>query len=173
MKSIRSKKQSGHIAIAVAFCLAATSSLAYADHDEEETPPTENTKEFLSDPSRVGSLTGTIIGGAITAHPVGTLAGSIIGFFVGKQSMFKSPEKQQLAQLSRAPRSIIPSASDSAFASNASQTGMPGLPFQPGTTSTPGQRGSAMQQIVTYCSGNKGSAMNPILQTLCYYRQSS
>jgi hypothetical protein len=168
MKSIRSKKQSGHIAIAIALCLAATTSLAYAEDDEDENQaPTENTKEFLSDPSRVGSLTGTILGGALTAHPVGTVAGSIIGFFVGKQSMFKSPEKERMEQLSRAPRSIIPNGSD-AFASNASQAMMPGLQGH-----TYGQQGTAMQQIATYCSGNKSSAKDPILQTLCYYRQSS
>ncbi len=157
-----SKKTYKNQLVAITFCLAGVASQAHAE---------QNTKEFLSDPSRVGSLTGTILGGALTAHPVGTLAGSVIGFFVGKQSMFESPEKQELTQLSQAQRSIIPSSpTKTSFAFNPAQ---PMTLGQTGTVYTSTAQPSATQKISAYCSGNTGNAIDPILQTLCYYRQSS
>lgn len=43
-------------------------------------------KAFSSDSSSVSTLAGTIIGGALTAHPVGTMVGGIVGFFAGEGS---------------------------------------------------------------------------------------
>ncbi len=98
-KKTSSKKQS----MAIALSLACSVSLGHAAESQK------NTQEFLSDPSRVGSLAGTILGGALTAHPVGTLAGSVVGFFVGKQSMYSETEKREsFSPQQYARRSIIP-----------------------------------------------------------------
>ncbi len=101
MNLIQPKIKNRPLLLAIALCLTATTPLA-----EAEEGVSNSARDFLSDPQRVGSLTGTILGGALTAHPIGTLAGGIIGFFVGKQTMHKSPE--QLAQTSYARRSFIP-----------------------------------------------------------------
>jgi hypothetical protein len=45
--------------------------------------PENAAKAFSSDSSSVSTLAGTIIGGALTAHPAGTMVGGIIGFFAG------------------------------------------------------------------------------------------
>ena len=42
--------------------------------------------EYLSDRKRAGSLAGSVLGGALTAHPAGPLIGSLIGFIIGKQT---------------------------------------------------------------------------------------
>lgn len=104
MKPSPSKmNNSPHLLAIAALCLAATTPLAQAAGDSSD-----GARSFLSDPQRVGSLTGTILGGALTAHPIGTLAGSIIGFFIGKETMHKDPGHQQLGQSSYAQRSFIP-----------------------------------------------------------------
>jgi len=90
-----------HQWLTLSLCLAASPSLVLAEE--------ENTlREFLSDPQRVGSLTGTIIGGALTAHPAGAAAGTLLGFFVGKQSMFETAEQKQTKQSRYAAASIVP-----------------------------------------------------------------
>ncbi len=38
-------------------------------------------KEFTKQPTSVGTLAGSIIGGALTAHPAGTMVGGVVGFF--------------------------------------------------------------------------------------------
>ncbi|MDZ4263363.1 MAG: hypothetical protein U1B30_13670 [Pseudomonadota bacterium] len=96
-------KNSPHLLAIAALCLAATAPLAQAEGDSSN-----GARAFLSDPQRVGSLAGTILGGALTAHPIGTLAGSIIGFFVGKETMHKDLEHPQPGQFSYAQRSFIP-----------------------------------------------------------------
>lgn len=154
----------------------------------------ENTQEFLSDPSRVGSLAGTILGGALTAHPAGSLAGSIVGFFVGKQSIFKSPEKEKQAQQQHAKRSIIPSAPEpvqlaltpeadvsidtketvpdsSALALNATIQAPLAAPDQiPAKEVAPV---TPLQKIATLCQGKNNNIPPQALQNICYYRQSS
>lgn len=103
MKPTRSTTKNRTPLLAIALCLAGTVPLAQAEEGSSN-----GARDFLSDPQRVGSLTGTILGGALTAHPVGTVAGSIIGFFIGKQTMHKSTEQQQLVQPSYARRTFAP-----------------------------------------------------------------
>ncbi|HHJ81210.1 MAG TPA: hypothetical protein ENJ65_06210, partial [Candidatus Tenderia electrophaga] len=104
MKSKSTKTCYKHYLIAITFCLAGTTPSAYAEENSSN-----GIREFLSDPHRVGSLTGTIIGGALTAHPAGVVAGSVIGYYVGKKTMHQSTEAQ-IAQASYTRASIIPSA---------------------------------------------------------------
>jgi len=40
-------------------------------------------QEFFDDPPRTGTLLGTVIGGAMTAHPLGTLTGGVVGYMLG------------------------------------------------------------------------------------------
>lgn len=47
-----------------------------------------STRDYLADRSRVGSLAGTVVGGALTAHPVGTVVGAVVGYWMGKESDF-------------------------------------------------------------------------------------
>jgi hypothetical protein len=56
-----------------------------------------STRDYLADRSRVGSLAGTVIGGALTAHPVGTVVGAVVGYIVGKDSDFTASEAEGLA----------------------------------------------------------------------------
>ncbi len=113
MKPTASKTKASHPLLAIALCLSAAAPLAHA---EEGASKSNGVREFLSNRERVGSLTGTIIGGALTAHPVGTVAGSIIGFFIGKETMHKTPEQQQLIHPSYARRSFVPDTPETAAA---------------------------------------------------------
>lgn len=56
-----------------------------------------STRDYLADRSRVGSLAGTVIGGALTAHPVGTVVGAVVGYIVGKDSDFTDSEGNGLS----------------------------------------------------------------------------
>lgn len=52
----------------------------------------ENTREFLSDRARTGSLVGTIIAGAVVPNPLAPLLGSVVGFIIGKRSSYTDEE---------------------------------------------------------------------------------
>ncbi len=65
------------------------------------------TEDFLSNTSRVGSLVGSLLGGAAYAHPLSPIAGSVIGFFVGKASDFSDDEESEQERFAR--RSFAPS----------------------------------------------------------------
>jgi len=70
--------------------------IASNTHAQERTGASEalsaNTKEFLSDPSRTGSLLGSIIAGAAVANPLAPILGSVAGFMIGKSSAFSKDE---------------------------------------------------------------------------------
>lgn len=144
-----------HYLIAVTFCLAGTA--AYAEENGSN-----GVREFLSDPHRVGSLAGTIIGGALTAHPAGVVTGSVIGYFLGKKTMHQSNE-QQLAQASYARTSIIPSA----FAGQGQQI------QKTGNSYTFAAANSMPLQIAAHCYGNNSATLAPELESMCYYYLSS
>jgi len=156
MKPTDSKKQRNRYLTAItALTLTATISTTQAASDTSE-----NTKEFLSDPQRVGTITGSILGGVITAHPAGTVAGSIIGYVLGKSSAFESQETAGFAQQSSyARRSIIPKTAETALAKAVL------IPESESIQNTP----STPEQIASYCYGNQGDASNPKLMAMCYY----
>lgn len=56
------------------------------------------TQEYLSDRRRAGSLAGGLLGGALMAHPAGTLVGSIAGFFLGKATHHDDPTASKADQ---------------------------------------------------------------------------
>ena len=69
----------------------------------------EYIRDYLSDHRRAGSLAGSILGGALFAHPAGPILGSLVGFFVGKQTMFNEDKARSLqAQSLLARRDIVP-----------------------------------------------------------------
>ncbi len=72
---------------------------AWSLQAEEDGP---NTRDFLADESRVGSLAGTLIGGALTAHPAGTVVGAVVGYVVGKKSDFTPDEGDRAEEASLA-----------------------------------------------------------------------
>ena len=68
----------------------------------------ERTKEFLSDPSRTGSLVGSILAGAAVANPLAPLLGSVAGFMIGKSSAFTQKEDAEDRRLAHYNRSLMP-----------------------------------------------------------------
>ncbi len=160
MKSRPAKTHYKHQLIAITLCLAGTT--AYAEENSSN-----GIRNFLSDPHRVGSLTGTIIGGALTAHPVGVVAGSVIGYYFGKETMHKSTE-QQLAQASYARASIIPSA----FAERGQQFQKAGSRYTFAPSSSAPSVGVPLQ-IAAHCYGNNSATLDPKRQSMCYYYLSS
>jgi len=82
------------------FCLVILSGILFTacnTQAQERTPVSEaisaNTREFLSDPSRTGSLVGSILAGAAVANPLAPLLGSVAGFMIGKSSAFSNDNK--------------------------------------------------------------------------------
>jgi hypothetical protein len=74
----------------VVSALAALMFLGAATPVRAEEPPflKEQTEDFFSDQSRVGSIVGGILAGAAFANPFAPLGGTIIGFIVGKGTDF-------------------------------------------------------------------------------------
>ncbi len=125
-------------------------------------------RDYLSDPRRVGSLSGSIMGGALTAHPVGPIIGSLIGFFIGKQSMFNEDKvraKQQQAMAAR--RDIVPS-DDSDMDVIATAGGQDDVGVSAPVTPLPAL---TREQVASICAGGVRGA-DPRLRGLCFYSQS-
>ena len=68
----------------------------------------ERTKEILSDPSRTGSLVGSILAGAAVANPLAPLLGSVAGFMIGKSSAFTQKDDAENRRLAHNNRSLMP-----------------------------------------------------------------
>lgn len=68
---------------------------------------TERTKEFLSDPSRTGSLVGSILVGAAVANPLAPLLGSVAGFMIGKSSAFSNNDSNAARRQAYGNRSLV------------------------------------------------------------------
>ncbi len=175
MKNENSKTTFNCRAMAITLCLTGASSPLLAEEDSSD-----NIREFLSDPQRVGSLTGIILGGALTAHPVGAAAGSVIGFFMGKQTMFEAPEKLDAGQKTFAQRSIIPqNPQHQVLALSNSGTSYTLQQITPdeqtGTMEMQTNALTSLQQITTYCYGDdhQQTSIDSRLQAMCYYHLSS
>lgn len=165
-----------------AFTLAASISTAHA-----ASATSENTKEFLSDPHRVGTLAGSILGGVLTAHPAGTVAGSILGYVFGKTSAFKSQEGVKATQQARYARSIIPKTEEIAVASVPEEIApIDKSPDIMGELATIKDILNGMAEkkaaeeaqqrptnAASLCYGNQGKLSDPRLMSICYYHQSS
>jgi hypothetical protein len=138
-------------------------------------------RDYLSDPRRTGSLAGSILGGALTANPAGTIIGSVIGFFVGKNSMYDEDKaRAQQANALYAKRDIVPN--DAQGVPTLSFANAQGITFdttpssassRPSQMSTPlaGPSGISREQILQKCSGQGIS--DPRLRSLCFYYQGS
>jgi len=110
----------------VSLLLAASSLRA-----EERLPASEifsaETKEFLSDPARTGSLLGSILAGAAVANPLAPILGSVAGFMIGKSSAFSDKDKNATRRDAFLNRSLVPEDGLEAI----SLTGLTGNPSQP------------------------------------------
>jgi len=153
----------------------------------------EQMRDYLSDRRRTGALTGMILGGALTAHPAGTVIGSLIGFFIGKESMFNEDKaRAQRQQAMAARREIIPQYEGGGAAPSLSFThpqaitfsaaapaqsitllpplagpagSLTGLPMAAGIT--PASGGLTREQIAAICGGRRPA--DPRLGALCFY----
>ncbi|OYY95327.1 MAG: hypothetical protein B7Y41_02145 [Hydrogenophilales bacterium 28-61-23] len=195
MRTIMKKLNTGVITTALlllpaAYLFCGTASAAETAPAKESSlteRPGEYIRDYLSDPRRSGSLAGSILGGAMFAHPAGPIVGSLVGFIVGKQTMYNEDKTRgQKASLMYAKRDIVPQAGEAAptlsFASSQ------GIVFdaQPAanvltttatatTAATPeaplAPAGLSRVQIAAMCTGQ--ASMKPRLQALCYYFQGS
>lgn len=160
-------------------------------------------RDYLSDPRRVGSLTGSILGGALTAHPAGPVVGSLIGFLVGKMSMYDEDKaRAQGTQLLAARRNIVPTSLDRdatvptlsfsnpagvSFDTPAAEPpAAPGVPATPPTSIAvatsflppPPQPALGLPTLVTRESiasacAASGNQGNPALRNMCFYASGS
>lgn len=135
-------------------------------------------RDYLSDPRRAGSLAGSILGGALSAHPAGPVLGSLFGFFVGKQSMFNEEKARETKSgLLYARRDIVPQNGQAAptlsFASAQRITfDAPGAGVE-NQVSMPGQviSGLSREKIVAMCA--EGPNVDPRFRALCFYSSGS
>ncbi len=171
--------------------------ISYAGNCYAEGDSANGITDFLSDPHRVGSLTGTIIGGALTAHPAGAAAGTILGYIIGKKTMHKSTEElnaQNYAQRSIIPMQgertqvlalssdasdgdIYPLADEMSLAQQAEDTGaeIDAISDIEVEFEAPTKDVTPAEKIASYCYGSGGlkSKFDPKLQAMCYYHQSA
>lgn len=188
------------LALALGMALAAPCAVA-ADTDGGLGAQTSlYIRDYLSDNRRVGSLVGSILGGAATAHPAGPVVGSLIGFLIGKATMHE--EDKGRPQLSAAQRSIIPPVSQAVAAPSLSfadpqgvsfdapaPAAMPVRPAAPAVASAPAAQpaapfapaaltqqavlpGLSREQLAAACSGGQ-LPTDPRLRSLCFYARGS
>jgi hypothetical protein len=140
----------------------------------------EYIRDYLSDPRRSGSLAGSIIGGALSAHPAGPILGSLVGFFVGKQSMFNEDKaKAERASVLYVRRDIVPQSGETvptiSFANaqgvdyKAADSTKTGLSTNISPMSSPVMAGFSREQIAAMCGGQ--SQLDPRFKVLCFYSQ--
>jgi len=160
-----------------------------------ETPPakdpslTEQTsayvRDYLSDHRRAGSLAGSILGGALFAHPAGPILGSLVGFLIGKQTMFDEDKTRGLqAQSLLARRNIVPQDGKGPGIPTLSFASAQGITFDTpaATVSEPSPQtlqvaipmaapsSFSREQIATMC-GSGRALIDPRLRSLCFYFQ--
>lgn len=84
-------------------------------HAEERSRASEsisgNTKDFLSDPARTGSIVGSIIAGSAIANPLAPILGSVAGFMIGKSSAFNDYDRDAANRRAGRRQSLFPSES--------------------------------------------------------------
>lgn len=128
-------------------CLAdAHPDLGVMDH------ASEYVRDYLSDSRRVGSLAGSIIGGALSAHPAGPVIGGLIGFFIGKSSMFEQQTttlRDQSTAYIDPRRAILPPAGTEVGALSFSNGGTVDFAAKPITPSIPQEITSSLPPAIT------------------------
>jgi hypothetical protein len=135
--------------------------------------PAEYIRDYLSDPRRSGSLAGSILGGAIFAHPAGPIVGSLVGFIVGKQSMHSEDKSRgQRSSVMYARRDIVPQSNGGTATlslSNATGLTFDQQPTLNSVSTPPISTGYSRDQIAVMCSGQ--ARLEPRLRSLCFYFQ--
>jgi hypothetical protein len=135
-------------------------------------------RDYLSDPRRAGSLAGSILGGALSAHPAGPVLGSLVGFFIGKQSMFNEEKTSDLkAGLLYARRDIVPQ--NGLPAPTLSLTNVQRINFDVPDAGMgnqvsmpiPAFGGLSREQLAVMCGG--GPNVDPRFRSLCFYSSGS
>lgn len=147
-------------------------------------------EEYLSDQRRVGSLAGSILGGALIAHPAGTVVGSVLGFVLGSQAMQEDDARDAAASHETAANTPLTDAlalaDQDSFGSRAgpgsigheTSVAVTPIPIAPhGTISSyPVAPGAAhpvapqsREQIMQICA--LGPPADPRLRAMCFYFQ--
>jgi hypothetical protein len=179
MKTVSENLKTGAVSAALACALWSFAGTTLASETDAVKSPSvlENSSEFmrdyLSDPRRTGSLAGSVIGGALSAHPAGPILGGLVGFFVGKQSMFNEDKtRNQQAKVLYAKRDIVPQAGQPA--ATLSFVSAQGITFDtaPAVSAPTTPPGFSRTQIAAMCGGGQALA-DPRLRSLCFYSQGS
>ena len=141
-------------------------------------------RDYLSDPRRSGSLAGSILGGAMVAHPAGPIIGSVVGFFIGKKSMFNEEKSREMkARLLYAKRDIVPQNGLGSSMATLSFTGSQGITFDTlspvnadlvaiggiASSTAPSLPNFSSEQMAKACSGK--SVLSPKFRSMCFYLQ--
>jgi len=195
MNIVLEHARAGVIAAALVLSSWGGPALAAEPPPEKETSltdqATEYVRDYLSDHRRAGSLAGSILGGALLAHPIGPVLGSLVGFFIGKQTMFNEDKARDLqAQSVLARRDIVPQDGKAQGIPTLSFANSQGVTFDtPPAASTAAVAGSSplapqipipmaapthfsREQIATMC-GSGRALVDPRLQSMCFYFQGS
>jgi hypothetical protein len=179
MKTVSENLKTVVVTATLSFALSSFAGTTLAGETEAVNSPSvlENSSEFmrdyLSDPRRTGSLAGSVIGGALSAHPAGPILGGLVGFFVGKRSMFNEDKtRNQQEKMLYAKRDIVPQAGQPA--ATLSFANAQGITFDTapavGAPTTPA--GFSRTQIAAICGGGQALS-DPRLRSLCFYSQGS
>lgn len=148
----------------------------------------DSTEEYLSDPSRVGSLSGSILMGALWTHPWAPLVGSVAGFFLGKHSDFSRNKEDLESQIAYGQRSIIPAEGETIGAISlyeggstieqpaqtaAIQPAQPATPYteqpqSPGAFASNPRSTDTFQQDMQKPQYQPSGTMHQIMAALCY-----
>lgn len=139
---------------------------------------------YLSDQRRVGSLAGSILGGALIAHPAGTVVGSVIGFVLGSQAMNEDNGRSGIERDGTV-ANVLALANQDSFGSRSGPgaigheaSAASATPIAPAATIStyPLAPGSAhpaaphsREQIMQICA--LGPPADPRLRAMCYYFQ--
>ena len=180
LRNLRTRTYTSALILASTLTLVSSMTWAAESTAVEESSlterPAEYIRDYLSDPRRSGSLAGSILGGAIFAHPAGPIVGSLVGFIVGKQSMHSEDKSRgQRSSVMYARRDIVPQSNGGiATLSLSNATGItfdqqPTLKANSATLAAPVSMGFSRDQIALMCSGQ--ARLEPHLRSLCFYSQ--
>jgi hypothetical protein len=117
--------------ISVIGILLTSAGLCAAEPVSLSTKVVDETEGFLSDPARAGGLVGTILGGAAIANPLAPILGSVLGYFIGKNTDYTDSNSNKAQRDAWANRSLIPNSGDTQVASLSGLSGEPAVAEQP------------------------------------------